>query len=92
MFRNIVLRWLAVLVTMMLMSALTALVVLHASERAVETVNRSRADSRLALCRVIIATDDALNDPGNPPPATDRGRDLAAAWHMLRQDFQCDAQ
>lgn len=90
--RETAMQWLAVLITMLLVTAIGALVVLHANDRAIATVQQSRAESRRTLCKVIIATDDALNDPGNPPPATDRGRDLAKAWHLLRQDFRCDAQ
>lgn len=85
-------QWLAVLMTMLLVTAIGVLVVLRVNDRAIASVQQSRNESRRTLCRVIIATDNALNDPSNPPPATDRGRDLAMAWHLLRQQFRCDAQ
>lgn len=46
---------------------------------------------RLAVCRLIIAQDNALDDPSTPP-ATQAGRKAAMAWHNLREQFRCDGK
>lgn len=67
--------------------SLTALHSARESERARVASERARqeagAQSLTLVCAMIIAQDEVVNDPDDPPP-TDRARKAAKAWRDLR--------
>jgi hypothetical protein len=52
---------------------------------------RQEEETRRLICELVVAQDEALDDPA-APPTTEAGRKAAMAWHNLRELFQCDGK
>lgn len=77
-----------------LLAVAISLVALHSarqSERARQAAEAAREQASrqntTVVCSMIVAQDEALNDPDHPP-VTERARNAAAAWRNLR-DLWC---
>lgn len=102
-FRPGVYAWLAVLLSAITLPVLALVVSLHLNNNSLEAervartqaqveVQRERETNRKITCSLIIAQDEANNDPGLPPPLTTRSSQAAAAWHDMRKSFHCDGE
>ena len=86
---------LMVVATLIVGLAVGTVIVLHSREQAqraqrqaAEESARTREATRLAVCAVVVAQEEALNDPDDPPRTMARKRAIAA-WHDLRVRFRC---
>lgn len=81
---------LAVVGTSLASVVLSVMISVNASNRAIDSDRRARAeaakDSRAVSCVLIIAQDAVYSET---PPTTKLGRDVAVAWHDLRTRY-CD--